>query len=155
MGYSILDLIDKFIDIEKKGFEMYNEIEKSSSDSIRIKSISKILAKEEKRHIKFFKDLKNTIEEFDNIDEIDFLTYDKAAFLINKFKNNIAPKNFNDSKEIVNFALEFERENLALLIDVQGRIVKDEDDINTTTYNALSKIIEEERKHVDNLLPFI
>ncbi|MGY0373862.1 hypothetical protein [Clostridium sp. JNZ J1-5] len=153
MGYTILDLIDKFIEIEEKGFNIYNTILNMEHKDNRVKSIAMVLAKEEERHIKYYKALKNQLK--GNEEEIDFIAYDKASFLVNKYKESINVESFKESKEILLSALDLENQNLALLIDIQGRIVKSREDSQGVTYKILSRIIKEEHKHIDNLKPFI
>lgn len=152
--YTIIDLIDKFIEIENKGLEIYRATMNLGEEDFKIKSIAMTLAKEEERHIKYYEALKRELS--DKAEEIDFIAYDKASFLVNKYKENISIiGNFRDIKDILQYALDFEKHNLALIIDIQGRIVNTEKASTGVTYKILNRIIEEESKHINNLLPFV
>ena len=52
-------------------------------------------------------------------------------------------------------ALDFEKQNLALILRIQGLLVKQLEDIETVTYNALKLLVEEEQKHIKALEAFL
>lgn len=153
MSYNILDVLDKLIFIQKEIRETYKEIKTKTKDN-KINILSSVLIKEEERHIEYYKKLK---EKFTNeLDEnIDFDIYDKISFLINQFKERLYYKSPNNVRELLEFALECEEQNKALLIDIQGRLVKNKEDSQTIAYKVLSIIIKEEEKHVKNIKFFI
>ncbi|WP_129597416.1 hypothetical protein [Anaerophilus nitritogenes] len=152
MAYTVIDILEKFIEIEKNGRDMYENINKISKD-IKIKMVAKVLQKEEERHIKVYTRLKEEIKNKD--EEVDFDIYDKVSSLLNKFKQNMdAPKTQN-TNELLRFALEFEKQNIAVLLDIQGRLIRKKQDMKSQAYQMVSRVIEEEKKHVQNLQSFI
>lgn len=153
MTYTILDLLDQLILLEENGKKMYQHMVEINTTNNKIQMISKILAKEEERHIECYKELKDQMK--DASEEIDFDIYDKIYSLIHKFKLYMTPTDTQDRNRLLEFALDFEKQNVALLIDIQGRMVRKEKDSQTYVYKALSEIIEEEKNHVNNLESFI
>ncbi|WP_053955251.1 hypothetical protein [Inediibacterium massiliense] len=152
MGYTAIDILEKFIEIEKNGRDMYEDIGNMSKD-IKIKMIAKVLKKEEERHILFYESLK---EELKNVtEEVDFDIYDKVSFLLNKFKHKLDSPNTENTYQLLEFALEFEKQNVAVLVDIQGRLVRKKEDMKSQAYQVVSRVIEEEKKHVENLQRFV
>lgn len=149
--YTIIDLIDKLISIEKNSEEGYTIISENKELSERVRIIAKVFAKEHRRHADKYDNIKGKIDR--NIDiEIDFFTYDKAAKLIYEFmklkKTNVV---CNKVKDVVDIALRFQREGLALLLSIHGILIKSHADIGTENYKILSTIIKEEKKHIRDL----
>lgn len=154
MAYTIIDLLDKFILIENTGYEMFMNISKSESLDEKIKMLARIFANEEKKHIEIYKNLKEEIKNENNID-IDFAIYDKASKMAFQFLNNNRIADLKDRKDILELSLNFEKENLALVLSIQGLLVKDQKDANTEKYRALDEIIREEQKHIKNIEAFL
>ncbi len=152
MNYTIKDILDKLIEIEIKMSSIYEDISNSEIDKkyTSFKIVAKVMANEEKRHAIYFKEIKNRISADENI-KIDFLTYDKMSELIYEFVSKIHGININQISELLKFILNFEIENTALLIDIKGRITKASIDINNSNYKILSELIEEEKKHIENI----
>ncbi len=78
-------------------------------------------------------------------EDIDFFIYDKISARIQQFKFNMNITKMDNVKELINFSIDFEKENLALLIDIQGQLVRKETDTNMLSYNVMGKIINEEK----------
>ncbi|WP_026895947.1 hypothetical protein [Clostridiisalibacter paucivorans] len=154
MAYTIIDIIDKLISIEKKSKQLYITAIKKIEDNSRIKIIFRILLKEEDRHIEYYNNLKKSLED-KAIEPINFYSYDKISHLANKFKNDMYLPNFKDIKDLIIYALDFEKANLALLMDIKGRLVLSKTDTDSIQYKIISQIVEEEKKHVKNLENFI
>lgn len=150
MGYNVIDLIDKAINIAARRRSIFENIGQEKCDIPSIKIISKVLAKEVTTTIEYYETLK---KEVDNVEfeEIDFWTYDKMSFLINEFNKKIYVPDINSVREYLKFSLNLEKDTYALLIDVQGRFVKNSDDIHTKTYKILSYIIDNINKHIKTL----
>lgn len=154
MGYSIVDLLDNLIVIEQNTCRMYRYIASSDSSAANsLKTVAMVLAKEEERHIAFYQNIKKEVSLHKDI-EIDFDIYDKASSLVLEFKKFIAKPQAKNAEELVQYALNMERENVALLLNVQGRLVRKPDDRDTMSYLALSDLITEEQKHINNLQVF-
>ncbi|PAB58730.1 ferritin family protein [Anaeromicrobium sediminis] len=152
MAYTVIDLLDKIILIEEMAKDMYEEMGKKYGEDINIRTIVNVLVREEERHIKYYKDLK---KECKDEESIDFHLYDKASFLFNQFKGNIIAPKISTKEELLNFAIDFERKNVAFLIDIRGRLVTSVNDSEKCMYRVLGKIIEEEQRHVDNIEKFV
>lgn len=148
--YTVVDLIDKLIQIEKVGYELYMKIAQDLGNEERVKILAKVFSMQEKRHIKIYEDLKKRASEYDDID-IDFNIYDKAAKLIYGFSRLHTEKNISNTKELLRFSLMFEKENLALVLSIRGLFVKTQEDSETKNYKVLSEIIEEEQKHINDI----
>ena len=150
MAYNIIDLIDKAIKLAVRRRKIYEKIEKEKCDIPSIEIMSKVLEREIDKTIKYYETLKNEvgIVEFD---EIDFYIYDKMSFLIDEFNKKIYFAEINNIKEYLKFSLDLEKDTQSLLIDVQGRFVKNESDLNTKTYKILSKMIKNKDRNIEVL----
>ncbi len=155
MSYTIVDLLEKLIALEQAACGMYRGLaQQAENRNTRLGTTARVLAKEEERHVEFYRNLRQEASKFEDIN-IGFDIYDKASSLINQFKKRIAVPRLEDSKALVKFAIEFEKENIALLLDIQGRMVKNEGDVLNTVYMAISDLIAEESKHVKSLEVFL
>ncbi|GFP77173.1 rubrerythrin family protein [Clostridium fungisolvens] len=149
--YTIIDLIDKLISIEKNSEEGYTIVSENKELSERVRIIAKVFAKKHRRHADKYADIKRKIDLDVNI-EIDFFTYDKAAKLIYEFvklkRTNVV---YSNVKDVVDTALRFQKEGLSLLLSIHGLLIKSHADIGTENYKILSDIIAEEKKHIREL----
>ncbi len=152
MSYTVKDILERLIDLESEMTVLYNNISNIKTDKSYepFKIMAKVMAKEEGRHAIYFSNLKNNISEQDDI-EIDVSTYDKVSQLMYEFKSKIYAPQIMHISELLKFVLNFEEENVALLIDIRGRLVKKDKDDTKHSYKVLSELIEEEKKHVENL----
>jgi len=140
MGYSIVDLINKAIKISIRKKAIYEKAGQGGYNISSIEIMSKVLAKEVDKTIKYYEELKNEVSEVE-FEEIDFYIYDKMSFLIDEYNKKIYATEINNIKEYLIFTLNSEKDGKSLLIDVQGRFVKNTSDINTRTYKTLSDMI--------------
>ena len=148
--YTIIDLIDKLIAIEKSACQLYMKMAGNLELEEKVRILSKVFSNQENRHIKIYEDLRERASAYNDI-EVDFSIYDKAAKLVYEFSRLHTRKNINDVKELLEFSLIFEKENLALLLSIRGLFVKSQQDLDTRNYQILSEIIEEEQKHVKDI----
>ena len=154
MSYRISDLIEKLIKIEEDGVELYTSIEKQFQESFsQISIVAKILANQEKKHILYYQELMKNIEEEMNC-EIDFFLYDKAAKQLFEFRNHIHMYKLDDVKGLIHFAVDLEKKNIGLLLDIQGKLFEKLEDVSDEVYKVLTKIIEEEKQHENMLEKF-
>lgn len=150
MAYNIIDILDKAIIVANKKKAIYEDIGKKKNDNQGVKILSKVLIKEVDRSIEYYESLKSKI--WDNeFEEIDIGVYDKISFLINEFNRRLYIGDVNNSKEFLKFSLDLERDVKSLIIDIQGRFVKNTSDIYTETYRILSDVISNKSKHIETL----
>ncbi|MGE5627519.1 MAG: hypothetical protein ACM3X7_05295 [Solirubrobacterales bacterium] len=150
MGYNIVDIIDKSINIAKRIKKEYEIIGKEKGDIDSIKIMSIVLAKDADKMISYYEKLKKSIIH-EELEDIAFDVYDKISFLINEFnKKNYNPE-IHNGHDYLEFRITQEKDLLSLLIDIQGRFVRNKNDVNTKTYKILSEIIENKKKHIKNL----
>ncbi len=154
MAYTIIDLIDKFILIERSGYEMFMRMAADEGTEERIKTLARVFAKEEERHVETYTNLREEIAAEADI-EIDLRIYDRVTKFIYEFINNNKAVSNLDIKGMLEFCLEFEKENLALVISVQGIFVNEKKGADNKCYNVLTEIIHEEEKHIKNIEFFL
>jgi RNA processing factor Prp31 len=102
--------------------------------------MSKVLAREIDKTINYYEELKKEINQVE-FDEIDFYIYDKMSFLIDQYNKRTCVVEISNIKEYLKFSLELEKDGKSLLIDIQGRFVKNRSDLQTKTYEILSNMI--------------
>ncbi|APQ97153.1 hypothetical protein [Clostridium botulinum] len=149
MAYTIIDIINNLIDIEKKGFSIFREISNNCED-LRISIVSKTIANQERKYTQYYENLKKDIDVLDK-EDIDFSIYDRISSRMQQFKISITMPVVTDIKKLINFARELSKENLALLIYIQGQLIRKETDTNMLAYNVMGKIIEEQEKYSKSL----
>ena len=154
MAYNVLDLLNKAIDIAEKRKRTYNEAIFNASKNPSLYIFINVLIKNIDRTIDYYKKLKleaNTVTG----EEIDFVIYDKISFLINEFNYKIfIPENLN-IKTLLESSLDIEKSVLALFIDIQGRLVKNQYTTETNAYKILSKIILQKENKIKDLQGFV
>lgn len=151
--YTIIDIIDKLIEIEKNLLGLYKQLQKDSNANERVKLAAGVLAREEGRHIKVYEGIKKEMSDSKDI-EIEFDIYDSVSKIILEFKRGIICSEVTDVKKLLACALDFEQRNIALVIRIQGLLVRKIEDTQTNSYKALTKIAHEEEKHVEMIKVF-
>ena len=154
MAYTITDLIDKFILIEQNGYEMFVRIAADEGADERIKSLARVFANEERRHEERYKKLRDDIAREPDI-EVDFRVYDRVTKFIYEFINSSRAIANNDIKAMLEFCLDYEKENLALVMSIQGVFADEKNGAETKAYSVLAEIINEEEKHAKNIEMFL
>lgn len=149
MGYNIIDILDKAKNISVRKKSIYESIGKENSDIHSIKIVTKVLQKQASKAIEYYEALKNLAGE--EVEEIDFVIYDKISFLLNGFSEQLHSEKVSNVHEYLEFSLGLERDSYSLLIDIQGRFVKESDDIHTKTYEILSKMIKNKQREIQVL----
>ncbi len=150
MGYNVIDLINKSISISIKEKTMYENIGKEKCNIPSIKIMSKVLIQEVDKNIQYYESLKKELANL-NFEEIDFGVYDKMSFLINEFNAKVYVTEVVNVRGYLKFSLDFQKDVYSLLIDLQGRSVKNSSDIDTKTYKILSDMISNKSKHINIL----
>ena len=150
MSYSIIDIVDKAIKIEEKRIFLINELINENENLPTINLLGKVFEKESRKMIDYYRSIELELNDSD-VEEIDFRTYDKISFLINEFFNKMFIPIVENPKEYMNYALELAGDELALFIDIQGRLVNNANKSSGITYNILSSIILKLEQQVDNI----
>ena len=150
MAYNIVDLINKSIKLATRRKKIYEDIGKEKCDIPSIEIMSKVLAKEIDKTITYYEVLKSEIPIVE-FDEIDFYIYDKMSFLIDEFNKKLYVAEIHNVKEYLRFSLDLEKDVQTLLIDLQGRFVKNSSDLKTKTYEILSNMIKNKDINIEVL----
>ena len=149
MNYTVSDLIEKLIGIEKNSLDIYSEIEEMSKDneSKAINIFARAIKQEELKHKDYYENLKKELNKEELNEEIDFFLYDKVAKILYEFKNQIRIPQIYNVQDLLKYALDFEKNNIWILLDIKGRLLGSLKDVNNNVYKVLSKIISEEKEH--------
>lgn len=147
MAYTIIDILQKLMDIEEDSFNLYLHMaEDAGEKSLKIMVAAKAIAKQEQKHVEYYKALIADLDIKPN-DPIDVYLYDKVSKLLMEFKTHIHLYRMETMEDLIKFSLEFERSNIGLVLDIQGRLLEKISDMNNNIYKIISTIIEEEREH--------
>lgn len=150
MAYNIVDLIGKLISIEERIANLYKQIKNNKTLPLTLQILARALYKEEERHINYYHQLRDELKGIKLSDfEVDI--YDKVSFLVDSFKNTIIIPELTRPIDLINFALDFESKYMAVLIDIRGRTIKNEKDLNTDQYKYISCFIKEKKGHIKNI----
>ncbi|AFM41582.1 hypothetical protein Desaci_2649 [Desulfosporosinus acidiphilus SJ4] len=148
MGYNVADIIEKALKIAVRRRAIYESIGQHKSDILYVKIFSNVLIKQMDKTVKYYESLLNEIRKV-TFEEIDFSTYDKMSSLISNFNMRLNEINITSGREFLEFSLSLERAVYSLLVDIQGRFVKNTDDVHTRTYEILSDIILSKAKQIE------
>ena len=150
MGYNIIDIMNKAINIENRRKSIINNsiIENKTSPAIEL--ISKVLCNQIDEIIKYYEELKIEINHAE-LEEIDFRTYDKMSFLINEFNERMYVLKVANVREFLKSTLEITKNKYSLFIDIQGRLVNNTSNTGSKTYEILSKIITNISKQIKTI----
>lgn len=133
---------------------MYKQIAATKGVYPSINTVALVLAREEEKHVESHNNLKESLKDKE-LDEIDFDVYDKVSGLISEFQSRIMMSTIYNVKELVLAALVLESQYLALLVDIQGRMVKNKEDVERISYKVLESLLEDEKKRINNLKVFL
>ena len=151
MGYNVTDILDKAVTIALKRRTIYKTIGQENRDILSIKIMSNVLIKELDKTIGYYQTLLSEISDVE-FEEIDFSIYDKMSSLINDFNKRIDVEiKINNVRDYLKSSLEMEKSIYSLMIDLQGRFVKNSSDIHSKTYKIFSDIIDNKVKHIEML----
>lgn len=150
MSYNVNDIIEKTVKIEEKRILMINDLINENNNLPTINLLGKVFEKECRKMINYYREIQSEINDTE-LEEIDFRTYDKISFLINEFCNKMYMPMVETPKEYLSNALRMAGDELALFIDIQGRLVNNLNNVNGITYNILSRIISKLKTHVENI----
>jgi len=150
VAYDANDIIDKAVNIALKRKSIYENVKQQNKDIYSITILSKVLIKDVEKTIGLYKKL--TIELKDvALEEIDFGAYDKISFLINEFNGKLYLYDIKDIKNFLKFSLNLEKDIHSLFLSIQGRLIKNKNDVNTKTYKVLSAMISNKAKLIESI----
>jgi hypothetical protein len=151
--YTGLDLMEKLILQAKWRKQIWANLKKKEKD-VGKKILLKMLRDKTSRDITYYEQL--TVQmKTQEAEIIDFFIYDKVASLMNQYKARIESiPQLKTKNEIINFAIELEEGMIALLLDIQGRLVQKSEAEDTRIYKLLLEMIDQKSKYVDELKRF-
>ena len=150
MGYNIIDIIDKAINIASMRKDLYTGISNESHQPPAVKIISKVLADNVDKTFVYYEKLKKEVNDRE-IEIIDFAIYDKISFLIGQFNLRLHTTDATTPAEFISFSLDLEKEILALFLDIQGRLIKTAADSTSIAYTILTDMIKNKTKLIHDL----
>ena len=150
MGYNVLDIIDKAIDIQNRRKIILKSVVSEHKTKATIILMCKVLCNQIDEIISYYHELEDEIRDTE-FEEIDIIIYDKISFLINEFNNKIYYQDIENAKDYLKFLLNLAKDTYSLFIDIQGRLVKNINDTSTKTYDILSKIINNIKKQIETI----
>jgi len=150
MGYNVLDIIDKAIDIQNRRKTILKSVVSEHKAKATIILMCKVLCNQIDEIISYYHELEDEIRDTE-FEEIDIIIYDKISFLINEFNNKIYYQDIENAKDYLKFLLNLAKDTYSLFIDIQGRLVKNINDTSTKTYDILSKIINNIKKQIETI----
>lgn len=149
MPYTLKDLIDQFITIERNGYAFFTSMAALEDMPERIRTMARVFAQEEMRHMKIYEHLKDR-HTLHLGDEVDIGIYQKAQNMIRDFTPKMDNFRSFDRNGILEFSLAMERENLVLVQILKGLLESDATGDAALT-EFLDAIAKEEEKHVSNI----
>jgi rubrerythrin len=148
--FSIREVIEIAIEIEKNGVTFYRNLAESA-DTMRLRDLFTYLAEEEESHVARFQEMLESVGGY-QISEAYYTTqymgYMKALADERVFKSDTPVKEVADrarsSREAVDIAIGFEKESILFLYEMQ-ELVPGSD------RKTMQKLLNEERDHVRRL----
>lgn len=152
--YTVIDILDKVVEIAEKSIERYRMFQKNLTMSEHARLVAGVFIREEERYINIYKKMKEETLDLEDI-QIDFDIYDTISKLISAFKRDISYLEVNDVRQILMQTMDFKQRHLALVIRIQGLLVRTNEDMETNSYKILTRIINEEKEHIEILEAFL
>ena len=150
MGYNIIDILEKAINIENRRKIILKRVVSENKAKANIILMSKVLCNQIDDIIRYYHELEDEIRDTE-FEEIDIIIYDKISFLINEFNIKIYYSDIENGKDYLKFSLNLAKDTYSLFIDIQGRLVKNINDTSTKIYDILSKIINNIKKQIETI----
>lgn len=152
--YTVVDIIDKLIEVKRKSLSYYRMLNENSKIEPRVKFIANVFAREEERQITLFEEIKTESLNLEDI-QIDFHIYDSITKVFVDFKRGLHYTEAYDIRELLLNALDLSQKNLALVIRIQGMLVRKKEHGESNSYNVLTKMIKAEEDQINNIKTFI
>ena len=148
-NYSIAEILQIAVQIEKNGKDFYEELVNLSYDEQAIKVFT-YLAQEEERHIAVFKKLLDSVQTYDQQEVYpdEYFSYlNKLAsehVFTQENKGKEAAKGIEDPVDAVDLGIKFEEESISLFQAMKKVVSKD-------SQNVIDILIMQEQKHLKDL----
>lgn len=149
--FTLGEIIDLAIQIEKNGEKSYRKAQNEASD-ISLSSMLKWLADDEAEHEKYFINMKKTIDEKIEDPRLEEMGKEILSSVLGEQAFSMDDADFNkigNLKMLLELSLEFEKDTILFY-----EMIKDFIDDNEVI-DGIEKIIEEENKHVEKLEEFM
>ena len=149
--FTLGEIIDLAIQIEKNGEKSYRKAQNESEDII-ISSMLKWLADDEEEHEKWFLDMKQKIDEKVEDPRLEEMGKEILTGVLGEQAFSMDDADFNEIdniKALLELSLEFEKDTILFY-----EMIKDFID-DSKVMAGIDKIIVEEKKHVKKLEEFI
>lgn len=162
MAYNMGDLLEKFMDMKKKSYDLFMGIASDEGINERFRIVARVIAKEEKRHQLYFEEMRNNLIKSGKNLDVSVDIYDKAAKLFMDFSKRLMEfskrrcgVDINSVNELLEYARDFEKVGMAIILSIQGLFVIESNYNETEGYRVLSEIAKEQEKHIKNIEAFI
>ncbi|MDO5516114.1 MAG: hypothetical protein Q4F66_01085 [Clostridium sp.] len=150
MGYSVIDLLEKCIQIENIKIKYLEDmIEKKRNETV-IQIVCRVFSKDCLNTITFYNDIKESIDSAE-ISEINVMTYDKMSFLFNEFIKKIYIPDLDTPRKYLLYALDLAKDKHSLFVDIQGRLYNDSKEDNSVTYKVLTKLVKKSEDQIRSI----
>lgn len=133
------DCFDKFIDLERHASDLYKKIKLGAPEHIA--RIAETFSKEELKHVKWLKGLKQDVpnSDFEGNEEFYYI----SDFNFKSLDINGEDLNVKSEKEFFLFALQMEKNSILMYSEFKKFF-----EMKSNEYELFTKIIDEERSHM-------
>jgi rubrerythrin len=145
--FSVQDICDIAIQIEKNGEKVYRDAQKIAHD-VKLRELLGWMADDEKRHIQWFLNLARNIQKTTKDPQIEALGKSLLRDSIGNQTFSLTQKKINQAvtiEQIIKQSIEFEKDTI-IFYEMVSKFIDDEEIIA-----QIERIIEEERGHIKTL----
>lgn len=151
--YDIKDILQKGIYISEKKRQLYLDILKNEKE-LKMIIIINTMIRGVNRDILNYRRLIASVG--DIVESIDFDIYDMMASRINQFMRTIVAPEVHSIKELLEFSIGMEQAVYALLVDIQGRLVRNDQNVESSvTYLVLAEMILDKENTIRKLIKYL
>jgi rubrerythrin len=145
--FSVKDICDIAIQIEKNGEKVYRDAQIKAHD-VKLRELLGWMADDEKRHIQWFQNLARNLKKAVKDPQIEELGKSLLRDSIGNQTFSLTPKKINQAvtiEQIIEQSIEFEKDTI-IFYEMVCKFVDDEEIIA-----QIERIIEEEKRHIKTL----
>jgi len=150
MSRHVYELVRLLMQIEENFSRMYNNIAcLDGSYAPQIKTVAKVLSRQESNHAQKYNDLLTSanLAEIQISEEI----FEKTMIMLKSFKRKIKLERMHDIGELLEYAVQFEKENANALTEILQSLDEQESAFKT----LLEQLVKAEEEHIQMLSAFI